>query len=370
MSKKKSFSKIKILGIETSCDETGIAILEIEKGKFKIKKNLVASQAKLHAKYGGVFPNLAKREHQKNLPKLFSLLEKSLLKSSPDLIGVTVGPGLDPCLWQGIEFAKKIAKDFNLPLVCTNHLIGHLLVNFLDFPVGKAKKFYPALGLLVSGGHTQLVLMEKFLKFKVLGETRDDAAGECFDKCARILGLPYPGGPEIEKLANLYKLLFAKVRTKKFMKIREIKLPRPMIYQKNYDFSFAGLKTAVLYDFMKRSKKERESKIYKILIAKEIQDAVFDVLIEKTKSAQKEFKIKKLFFGGGVISNETLRERIKKEFKGCQILIPKKEFCLDNGVLPAIFAFFYSHTKTTDFEKIKSLPSIGFETNFKHEIKI
>jgi len=356
MSKKKPSSKIRILGIETSCDETGIAILEVEKGKFKIKENLVASQARLHAKYGGVYPNLAKREHQKNLPKLFSLIEKSLLKSPPDLIGITVGPGLDPCLWQGIEFAKKIAKEFNSPLVCANHLVGHFLVNFLDFPIEKAKKFYPALGLLVSGGHTQLVLMEKFLKFKVLGETRDDAAGECFDKCARILGLPYPGGPELEKLAKKFPEISSKIPNN----LKNLKLPRPMINQKNYDFSFAGLKTAVLYDFMKRPKKVRESKIYKILMAKEIQSAVFDVLIEKTKRAQKEFKIKKLFFGGGVLANETLRKRIKKEFKECQILIPKKEFCLDNGLLPATFAFFYSYQKTRDFEKVKSLPNLSF----------
>ncbi len=347
---------MRILGIETSCDETGIAILEIKKGKFKVKANLVASQAKVHAKYGGVFPNLAKREHQKNLPKLFSLVEKFILKKPPNLIGVTVGPGLDPCLWQGIEFAKEIAKKFKISVVCANHLIGHLLVNFLKFPIKKAKNFYPALGLLVSGGHTQLVLMEKFLKFKVLGETRDDAAGECFDKCARILGLSYPGGPQLEKLAKKFQKIFSKIPKN----LKTLKLPRPMIHQKNYDFSFAGLKTAVLYDFMKRPKKERESKIYKILMAKEIQEAVFDVLIEKIKRAQKEFKIKKLFFGGGVLANKILRERIKKEFKKCEILIPQKELCLDNGLLPAVFAFFYQDKKTKNLEKIKSLPNISF----------
>jgi len=345
---------MRILGIETSCDETGIAILEEKKGKFKIKKNLVASQAKIHAKYGGVFPNLAKREHQKNLPKLFSLIEKSLFKNPPNLIGVTVGPGLDPCLWQGIEFAKNIAKKLKVPIVPANHLISHLLVNFLNFSVKKAKKFFPALGLLVSGGHTQLILMEKFLKFKILGQTRDDAAGECLDKCARILGLSYPGGPELERLAKKFQKILPEIPEK----LKKLKLPRPMIHQKNYDFSFAGLKTAVLYDFMKRTKKERESKIYKILMAKEIQEAVFEVLIEKTKRAQKEFKIKKLFFGGGVLANKTLRKKIKKEFKECQILIPKKEFCLDNGLLPATFAFFYSHKKTFNFEKIKSLPTL------------
>jgi N6-L-threonylcarbamoyladenine synthase len=347
---------MRILGVETSCDETGIAILEIKKRRFKIKANLIASQAKLHAKYGGVFPDLAKREHKKNLPKLFSLIGKNILKFPPDLIGVTVGPGLDPCLWQGIEFAKKIAKNLKIPAVPANHLISHLLSNFLDFPIEKAKNFYPALGLLVSGGHTQLVFMEKFLKFKILGETRDDAAGECFDKCARILGLPYPGGPEIEKLAKKFPEISSKIPEN----LKNLTLPRPMIHQKNYDFSFAGLKTAVLYDFMKRTKKEREGKIYKILMAKEVQDAVFDVLVAKTKRAQKEFKIKKLFFGGGVMANETLRKRIKKEFKVCQVLIPKKEFCLDNGLLPAIFAFFFSDTKTTDFEKIKSLPNLSF----------
>lgn len=336
-----------VVGIDTSCDETAIAFLEAKKDKFKIKSNIVSSQVKLHAKYGGVWPTLAKREHKKNLPIVFEKAVKEAKNPKIDLIAVTVGPGLEPCLWEGINFAKDLAKKLNLPLVPINHIEAHILINFLSF--GKkipSKKLFPAICLVVSGGHTQLILMRKIGDYKILGETRDDAAGECLDKVARLLNLGYPGGPEIEKLAN------CKLKVRSY----GIKLPRPMINQKNYDFSFAGLKTAVLYDFKERPEKIRNSREYKIEMAKEVQRAIFDVLIEKTMRAAKEFKVKSVLLGGGVMANEKLKREFKKATKqeNLNCLVPKKIFCTDNGLMVALAGYFHKVKKTKNFGKIKA----------------
>lgn len=337
-----------ILGIETSCDDTGISILEIENGKIKIISNVVSSQVKLHAKYGGIFPTLAKREHKRNLPLIFKKIKKEFGNQKIDLIAVTVGPGLEPCLWEGINFAKSLARKMNIPIVPVNHIEAHILVNFLSIPRFQFLNFnfFPAISLVVSGGHTQLILMKKVGKYKLLGETRDDAAGECLDKVARLLGLGYPGGPAIEKISKF------KVKNPKL----NIKLPRPMIYQKNYDFSFAGLKTAVLYDFRERSKKIRNSKNYKIFMAKEIQNSIFEVLISKTVRAVKEFKAKSIILGGGVIANEKLRKGFQKECQKLKIKIflPKKDYCTDNGLMVALAGYFNKKKATKNFAKIKA----------------
>ncbi len=337
-----------ILGIETSCDETAIGVLKAENKKFEILSNVVASQVKLHQKYGGVYPFLAKREHQKNLPVVFEKATKGIPLSKIDLIGVTIGPGLEPCLWQGINFAKNLAKKLKLPIVPVNHLEAHILVNFLDFP---KNKIFPALCLVVSGGHTLLFLMEKIGKYKIIGQTRDDAAGECLDKTGRLLGLKYPAGPKIEKLAKKY---FKKENS------FGISLPRPMIYQKNYDFSFAGLKTAVLYEIKKQ--KGKIKKEYILEMAKEIQQAVIDVLIKKTLRGAREFKVKSIFLGGGVVANENLREqfkeKIKKELPFLKIFFPKKEFCQDNGIMVAVCAFFHRKKAKKKLEKIRALDNL------------
>ena len=199
---------MKILSIETSCDETGISILDckggLKKPSFKVLANNLNSQIKIHAPYGGVYPALAKREHLKNLP---ILLEKTLKETKIkkfDLICVTYGPGLEPALWTGIVFAKELAKKWNVPLIGVNHMEGHILSVFGKnkgtFTIPKIQ--FPTLSLLVSGGHTELVLAKEWMKYKIIGETLDDAAGEAFDKVARMLELPYPGGPEISKLAE------------------------------------------------------------------------------------------------------------------------------------------------------------------------
>lgn len=368
-----------ILAIETSCDDTGVAIIEARnKGKprFKIFSNLVSSQVKIHQKFGGVYPTLAKWEHQKNLlpllveslnqsgllikdqrskiknqkeetkfktikkilvrePFLFRSLKKFLkIYSRPkiDLIATTIGPGLEPCLWVGVNFAKALGYFWNLPLIPVNHIEAHIYANLIGV---NSKFIFPTICLIVSGGHTQLILMSDFGKYKILGETRDDAAGECLDKVAKILGLGYPGGPIIAETAKKLKIGNEKLK---------ISLPRPMIHQKNYDFSFSGLKTAVLYHFKNQPLKIRKSKKYIQEICKEVQQAIIDVLIYKTIRAAKEYRAKTIIIGGGVAANEELRkqfkEKIKKELSGLQYLKPAIQFSTDNAAMVAVAGYF------------------------------
>jgi N6-L-threonylcarbamoyladenine synthase len=328
-------------------------VLEVRGSRFDVRSNIVSSQIKIHKKYGGVFPTLAKREHKKNLPIVFkrAIREAKIKENQIDLTSVTVGPGLEPCLWVGVNFAKDLARKLNVPIVPVNHIEAHILINFLLIP--SSNFLLPAVCLVVSGGHTQLILMEKIGKYKLIGETRDDAAGECFDKVARLLELGYPGGPAIEKFSKF-------LLPSSYFQLR---FPRPMIKQKNYDFSFAGLKTAVLYDFLKRPEKVRKSKEYKILVAKEVQQAVIDVLISKTLRAAKEFGAKSIILGGGVSANEELRRQFKLNLEhptsnlehptsNIKLLIPPKELCTDNGLMVAVTGYFNTEKATKDFDKI------------------
>ncbi len=364
-----------VLGIETSCDDTCAAILKVERKKspdFDILSNIVSSQIKLHAKYGGVYPFLAKREHQKNLPLVFkkALKNANFFKKNIDLIAVTVGPGLEPCLWTGVNFAKRLAEKIKVPLVPVNHIEAHIFANLVNLkPKIKNQKpkkiIFPAVCLIVSGGHTELILMKKIGSYKILGETRDDAAGECFDKTARILGLGYPGGPAIAAQATILpKATFNK----------SLKLPRPMIHQKNYDFSFSGLKTAVLYLIQKlKNEKTKEIKnnkkiislsLYRFLgswltsvICAEIQQAIIDVLIHKTLRAAKEHKAKTIILGGGVAANKELRQQlaeiIKRETPSCLFLVPPPQFCIDNAVMVAAAGYF-NWLKNKNWKKIEA----------------
>ena len=373
---------MKILAIETSCDDTGISVLEAsgalkKSPSFNVLSNIVASQIKVHQKYGGVYPAMAKREHQKNLvPVLFkSLKEAKLLslktksknnlisntqhlrpildrepellkklipflkkyeKPDIDIIAVTNGPGLEPCLWVGVNFAKCLSLCWNIPIVPVNHIESHILVNTLKNPLIK----FPAIALVVSGGHTQIILVNGIGKYKILGETRDDAAGECFDKCAKILGLGYPGGPIISKLAENVKTF----RT----------LPRPMIGNKDYDFSFSGLKTAVLYADRKITSKTAK---YKKEMSAEIQQAIIDVLIKKTIKAVKDFNAKSLILGGGVSANKELRKQFKdkleKESLRINFLVPEANLSTDNALMIAVTGF-YHQKGTKDWQKISA----------------
>ncbi|MDD3399827.1 MAG: tRNA (adenosine(37)-N6)-threonylcarbamoyltransferase complex transferase subunit TsaD [Candidatus Paceibacterota bacterium] len=333
---------MKILGIDTSCDDTAIALLRAEGSEFEILSNIVSSQVELHKKYGGVYPFLAKREHQKNLPVVF---KKSLGRRKPeeiDAIAVTSGPGLEPCLWQGINFAVDLAEKLKKPLMPVNHIEAHILANFIERDLESVKM--PAVCLVVSGGHTSLFLMKKIGRYQLIGETRDDAAGECFDKVARILGMGYPGGPLIAKAA-------AEFNGKK----SSVELPRPMIHQKNYNFSFSGLKTAVLYNYKSQPSKVRKSKEYIREMAFETQEAIIDVLLYKTLKAARNFKAKTVMIGGGVAANEELRKQFKEKInsEGMSFSVPSGKFCTDNGVMIALTAYL-SPKRVMDFKKLKA----------------
>lgn len=329
---------MRILAIETSCDETGLALIETgAKNKVKILANLLSSQIEVHRPYGGVVPNLAKREHLKNLQILWEDLTKNLpaspagrkLKTNNlDRIAVTQGPGLAPCLWAGINFAADLAKKLKKPLVGINHLKGHIYSAFLqesgvENPKSEAlnpkqisnPKFqnlepitynlksitFPVLSLIVSGGHTELIFSKKIGHYQIVGKTLDDAAGEAFDKVARLLNLNYPGGPEVARLAE-------KGNPEKF------DLPRPMITANNFDFSFSGLKTSVLYLIKGLHPKKNPLKLTPKNIADlcaSFQEAVVEVLVKKTIAAAKKLKPKTLVLTGGVAANRKLREKLK-----------------------------------------------------------
>ena len=285
-----------ILGIETSCDDTGIAIMKVtpQKGgvKFDILSNVVSSQIKTHAPYGGVVPNLAAREHLKNIePCLKTAIKEAGVKMEQtclpmrqvDLIAVTTGPGLIPSLLIGVNFAKALAYKYKIPIIGINHIEGHIIAAMTAInpksEILNPKQLFPAIALVVSGGHTQLVLIKKIGNYKIIGETRDDAAGECFDKVAKLLRLGYPGGPEISREAAKVNFQFP---------IFNFQLPRPMINHKNYDFSFSGLKTAVLY-LTQNQKSNLKNQNFIQELCYETQQAIIDVLISKTLKAAKEF---------------------------------------------------------------------------------
>lgn len=334
-----------ILGIETSCDETAASLLEIKEQKgqpsFKILSKVVASQIPIHSKYGGIIPELAAREHIK---KIIPVIKKSLALSPPkiDLIAVTTGPGLITSLLVGVESAKTLAYVWQKPLMPINHLQGHIAVNFIN-----NQPQFPALGLIVSGGHTELMLVKKYNQYKKIGQTRDDAAGECFDKVAKLLGLGYPGGPIISKYAE---------KAEKIKK--EINLPQPMINSNDYDFSFSGLKTAVLYLVKKTPRLKRNEKFIQN-VCKETQQAIIDVLIKKTFKAAQEFNVKSIILGGGVIANKELRnqvlEKIKKLKTPIKLLIPPREFCPDNATMIATAAYCqYINLTNKQIESLKN----------------
>ncbi len=348
---------MKILAIETSCDETGIAIVEgtnTEKGFAFTTLGAAAlnSQAALHAPYGGVFPTLAKREHEKNLPLLFEKFSHEQV----DAVAVTQGPGLEPALWTGIEFAKKIARERGAPLLPMNHMEGHLISSLVQHEKLENVQL-PVLALLISGGHTEFVLMKQWFEYEVVGETQDDAVGEAFDKVARMLGLPYPGGPEISKLATAHreeKLNLERLhsvtgaRTEQFPSKEiaysensdfSVQFPRPMLHSKNLDLSFSGLKTAVLYALRDMGGVEHLSHEQKAAFAQEFEDAVGDVLVAKTKHALEQTGAKTFVIGGGVAANSYLRGRlatsVQKEHSDVEVRLPELSITGDNAIMIA-----------------------------------
>lgn len=305
-----------ILGIETSCDETAVAIV---KNGTEIIANVVASQIESHKRFGGVVPEIASRHHVEAITVVLeeALVTAGLTYEDIDAIAVTEGPGLVGALLIGVNAAKAIAFAHNIPLVGVHHIAGHIYANRLV----KEMQF-PLLSLVVSGGHTELVYMEEHGVFKVLGETRDDAAGEAYDKVARTLNLPYPGGPHIDRLAHEGKAT--------------IKLPRAWLEEGSYDFSFSGLKSAVINTV--HNAEQRGEQIIPEDLAASFQSSVIDVLVTKTVKAAEEYHVKQVLLAGGVAANKGLRAALQEAFKdqsSVDLVIPPLSLCTDNAAMIA-----------------------------------
>ncbi len=365
---------MKILAIETSCDETAVALIDargsLERMTIEVEGNALLSQAPLHAAFGGVYPSLAKREHQGNLVPLaiqalqeagalssrietlqvpdkvleglrdipFQNTVKTFLETyeSPkiDMIAVTRGPGLEPALWTGITFAEALGNTWNTPVYGIDHMEGHMLSALLKTDKKNRyslKEFeLPLLTLLISGGHTELILMKKWFSFTHIGETRDDAVGEAFDKVARLLDLSYPGGPKIAEFA-------AKARKRGGT---GLSFPRPMAHDATCDFSFSGLKTAVMY---KLRAMDKISETDKEEVALAFEDAVRDIIVIKTRLALQESMPLTLAVAGGVSANEHVRQGLERlretEFPNVRLTFPEKELTGDNAIMIGATAF-------------------------------
>ncbi|MEI6529354.1 MAG: tRNA (adenosine(37)-N6)-threonylcarbamoyltransferase complex transferase subunit TsaD [Candidatus Falkowbacteria bacterium] len=345
-----------ILGIETSCDETAASIIKADPktGRILVLSNVISSQIEIHKKYGGVVPEVAAREHVLNiLPVIDEALSVANLKSAKiDVIAITKGPGLITSLTTGIETVRTLSFAWNKPIIEINHVEGHIFSNFInpETPVN-----FPALVLTVSGGHTNLVLMDKSYKIKIIGETLDDAAGEAYDKGAKMMNLGYPGGPIISKYANDFKKSFPK----NIDASSDLSLPRPMLNSKDSNFSFSGLKTALLYQLKKDSGWKKRVPEYCFAY----QQAIIDILISKTIKAAKRLEVKTVMLSGGVSANQELRESlglaIKKDLTGVNYLVPAKEYTTDNAAMIAAAAVFkLKNKKFTDFDKLRVDPSL------------
>lgn len=347
----KSKHKI-ILAIETSCDETAAAVLEVVDDKkwpkIKTLSSVVKSQISLHSKMGGVVPEAAARAHVKNiLPVVTKALQATPYKlQAIDYIAVTAGPGLIPSLIVGVEFTKALSLATGKPIIPVNHMMGHLYSPLGSLSAHQliSSSAFPQIALIVSGGHTILVLMENEKKYKVLGQTVDDAAGEAFDKVAKLLKLPYPGGPEVSKLALVGNPA-------------AINFPRPMLNQKNYNFSFSGLKTAVLYH-LHSLPATNYSLQAKQNICASFQQAVVDVLVTKTMRAVKEFGAKSASLSGGVAANKLLRQEliVNCEKLNVKFTAPPMNLCTDNAEMIGIAAAFMLHNgfKPKNYKTIKA----------------
>lgn len=358
---------VSILAIESSCDDTGAAVivgdLDSAQPKFTVLSSVVNSQIPLHKSTGGVIPEVAARAHVRNVRPVTeaALAQAGMSLNEIDYVAVTAGPGLIVSLMVGVEFAKTLAMATGKKIIPVNHMAGHLYSIFGASNQWRGRRTvaqtavkFPLMALVVSGGHTMLILMHDYLHFEVLGQTVDDAAGEAFDKVARLLGLPYPGGPAISKLALRGK--------------PSIEFPRPMMHTKNYDFSFSGLKTAVLY-YMRdhagavgQSRGNRGGKKIsmrqKADIAASFQQAVVDVLISKTLRAAIEHKAKTVSLSGGVAANTKLRETIAQSCKKSKLnfLVPEIALCTDNAAMIGIAAYFRlrSGFKPVNFSRINA----------------
>lgn len=337
-----------ILGIESSCDETAASIIKTDQktGKIKVLSNIISSQIEIHKKYGGVVPEIAAREHVLNiLPVIDESLKTAKIDYKKlDLIAVTKGPGLITSLITGMETVRTLSFAWGIPVLEINHVEGHIYSNFIS---PKTKIKFPAVIMTVSGGHTNLVVMNGDKKIKIVGETLDDAAGEAYDKGAKMMNLGYPGGPIISKMAE------------EFTGTSDIVLPRPMINSKNLDFSFSGLKTALLYQLQKDKFWKNRVTEYCFVY----QQAIIDILVSKTIKAAKKYGAKSVLLSGGVSANRELRGNLEKAVKdkltGVNFLVPEMIYTTDNATMIATAAAFkIKNKKTVSFNKLKVDPSL------------
>lgn len=334
-----------ILGIESSCDETAAAVVKIDAktGKSQTLSNIISSQIEIHQKYGGVIPEVAAREHVLNILPVIdeALVKAGLTPRKIDAIAVTKGPGLVTSLITGTETARTLAYAWNKPLIPVNHIAGHIYSDLLEL---KQKITFPLVVLTVSGGHTNLVLMESHNNFKIIGETRDDAAGEAYDKGAKMMELGYPGGPLISKQARLF--------TESGQKC-EITLPRPMLHQ-GLDFSFSGLKTALLYQLQKDPTWKKRIPEYCFAY----QQAIIEILSKKTIKAAQKYKAETVMLSGGVSANTELRDflqqAVNKELPGSSFITPKLAYTTDNAAMIALAAYYaWQGGVKTSWQKLK-----------------
>ncbi len=348
---------MKILGIETSCDETALAVIQTMDDEIEIIGNFLFSQSEIHSKYGGVVPEIAARNHTEKIFPLLRKIQKKIDLNELDIIAVTYGPGLITSLMVGVEFAKTLSYALKKPLLPLNHLEGHIAVSLAPEEFSNKKEGekmllkklrYPLLVLIVSGGHTELIFSNSIGHYKLIGHTLDDAAGEAFDKVAKLMGLSYPGGPIISLLAqegdeNKYPL------------------PRPLLRQNNLHFSFSGLKTAVRYLLLKLPSYQQAD------IAASFQKAVIEVLVEKTKRAVQQFKVETVIVGGGVAANTVLRTELSLALRHLEpsptLLLPPTAITTDNGLMMTLAAVLLSEDKKIFKKRIKKTSWKNLQAN-------
>lgn len=329
-----------ILGIESSCDETAAAVYTSD----GLQSNIIASQS-IHRKFGGVVPELASRAHQRSITAVTtqSLQEAGISIQAVDAIAVTHGPGLMGALLVGLSFAKGLALSYGKPLIGVNHIDAHIYANFIE-----ERPEYPFIALIVSGGHTRLVLVRDFLDHQVLGDTRDDAAGEAFDKTSKILGLPYPGGPEMDRLSRSGNRKW-------------LRFPRAFLNE-GYEFSYSGLKTAVLYHLESILETEREAYLASNMsdLCASIADAITEPLVVKAARALDEFGVKRLVLAGGVSANSMLREKMLalSTAKKIELHIPRPVYCTDNAAMIAVTGYLKAQRNMFDSLSLEPFASM------------
>lgn len=345
---------MKIVAIESSCDETAVAVIEANSDTVAVLSNVVSSQIAMHERYGGVVPALAAREHAANIGPVFEAALKSAgitdIVTQLDAFAVTRGPGLGPALLVGLTFARTLAWRYDKPLIGVDHMDGHIHSNWLPSSIQptsyklQATDIFPALNLIVSGGHTDLVLMRDHGDYEIIGETLDDAVGEAFDKVARLLSLSYPGGPKVSKLAVQGNPA-------------AYDLPRPMLKSPDFNFSYSGLKTAVLYLIRDITDGVRElTDTEKADIAASFQEAAIDVLIQKTRRAAETHGVPAVMLSGGVSANALLRERLTAMCTdiGVRCIVPALEYTGDNAAMIAVAAYFaHQRGTTSDWQSVR-----------------